>query len=73
MARAAAMDGINPLYIPRNHLVEAALDAAEGGDMAPWFTLLDVVQNPFTERADRRVYAHPASSDFGPYTTYCGT
>src|SRR5690606_8009107 len=33
--RAEAMDALNPLYIPRNHLVEAALAAAEAGDMTP--------------------------------------
>jgi uncharacterized protein YdiU (UPF0061 family) len=31
LARADAMDAVNPLYIPRNHLVEAALDRRRGG------------------------------------------
>ncbi|SNS28120.1 protein adenylyltransferase SelO [Sphingopyxis indica] len=73
VARAGAMDAINPLYIPRNHLVEAALEAAEGGDMAPWFALLEVVQSPFVEREAWGDYAKPAPADSGPYITYCGT
>ncbi|HJE91609.1 MAG TPA: YdiU family protein [Dietzia timorensis] len=67
------MDRTNPVYIPRNHLVEEALDAATGGDLAPFGTLLDAVTSPFTERAGFERYAQPAPEDFGPYTTYCGT
>src|SRR3546814_17150720 len=47
---ADAMDAVNPLYIPRNHLVEEALDAAEAGDLAPWLQLLGVVRNPYEVR-----------------------
>jgi uncharacterized protein YdiU (UPF0061 family) len=31
------MDRVNPVYIPRNHLVEGALAAATGGDLDPLF------------------------------------
>ncbi len=34
-AAAAAMDTVNPVYIPRNHLVEEALTAATNGDLGP--------------------------------------
>lgn len=67
------MDRSNPVYIPRNHLVEEALDAATGGDLEPFGTLLDAVTSPFAERAGFERYAQPAPEDFGPYTTYCGT
>jgi uncharacterized protein YdiU (UPF0061 family) len=70
---AAAMDGVNPLYIPRNHQVEAALAAAEQGDLAAWLRLLDVVRHPFDERPERAEYALPAPADSAPYTTFCGT
>ena len=30
------MDRVNPLYIPRNHLVEEALTAATAGDLEPF-------------------------------------
>ena len=67
------MDRANPIYIPRNHLVEEALDAATGGDLAPFGELLDAVTSPFQPRAGFERYAEPAPDDFGPYTTYCGT
>ena len=33
---ADAMDGVNPVYIPRNHLVEEALAAATAGTRVRW-------------------------------------
>ena len=70
---AAAMDRVNPVYIPRNHLVEAALDAAAAGDLDPFTELLDVVSQPFTERPGLQRYAEPASLDAPPHRTFCGT
>jgi len=71
--RADAMDAVNPLYIPRNHRVEAALEAAEQGDMGPWLKLLDVVRHPFVTNPAWDEYATSAPEDFGPYKTFCGT
>jgi uncharacterized protein YdiU (UPF0061 family) len=73
LVRADALDAVNPVYIPRNHHVEAALAAAEAGDMAPWFTLLEVVRNPYVARPEWTDYAGPAPLDAGPYKTFCGT
>ncbi len=70
---ADAMDRVNPVYIPRNHLVEEALVAATGGDLAPLDALIDVVTQPFLERPGLERYAAIAPDDFGAYTTYCGT
>ncbi|MGQ0567182.1 MAG: protein adenylyltransferase SelO [Gemmobacter sp.] len=63
----------NPLYIPRNHRVEAALSAATAGDMGPFQVLAAVLADPFTERPGQEGYALPAPQGFGPYRTYCGT
>lgn len=71
---AGGMNQTNPAYIPRNHLVEAALDAAVAHkDLAPFQTLLDVLANPFTERAGLAAYTQPAPDSFGPFQTFCGT
>lgn len=70
---ADAMDSINPAYIPRNHLVEEALEAATEGDMAPTELLLDVLASPFEERPGWEKYATPAPEALGPYRTFCGT
>jgi serine/tyrosine/threonine adenylyltransferase len=68
-----AMDRVNPVYIPRNHLVEEALTAATGGDTAPLGRLLDVLARPYEERPGLERYAAPAPQDFGVYRTFCGT
>ena len=72
-AVADAMDQVNPVYIPRNHQVEAALVAATAGDLGPFRRLLDVLAQPYDERAGLEAYARPAPSDFGRYRTFCGT
>ena len=72
-AIAAAMDRVNPVYIPRNHKVEEALAAATGGDLAPFRRLVDVLSQPFQERADLEEYAAPAPPSFEGYRTFCGT
>jgi uncharacterized protein YdiU (UPF0061 family) len=68
-----AMDRVNPVYIPRNHLVEEALDAATEGDLAPVERLVEAVCAPFDERPGFERYAAPAPPDFGAYRTFCGT
>jgi uncharacterized protein YdiU (UPF0061 family) len=70
---ADAMDRVNPVYIPRNHLVEEALDAATAGDLDPVHRLLDAVTDPYSERPGLERYAAPAPHDFGDYRTFCGT
>ncbi len=71
---AAAMDAVNPIYIPRNHLVDEALAAAESGDMDPFNTLLTVLADPFTRRDGLDRYADPAPEDFDrSFRTFCGT
>ncbi|MHA6616650.1 protein adenylyltransferase SelO [Pseudonocardia sp. DLS-67] len=70
---AAGMDRVNPLYIPRNHLTDAALDAAEQGDTAPFHRLLDAVSSPFDHRPGLEAFTRPAPTGSVPHTTYCGT
>ncbi|GAB14240.1 hypothetical protein ARGLB_064_00020 [Arthrobacter globiformis NBRC 12137] len=70
---ADMMDRVNPAYVPRNHLVEEALDAATDGDLEPLRRLLEVVTDPYNERPGVERYAAAAPESFGPYRTFCGT
>jgi len=70
---ADVMDRVNPVYIPRNHLVEEALAAATQGDLDRLERLLRAVGAPFHERPGLERYAAPAPDDFGAYRTFCGT
>ncbi|HEY1841577.1 MAG TPA: YdiU family protein [Mycobacterium sp.] len=70
---AEAMERSNPIYIPRNHLVEEALSAATAGDLDPFQQLLAAVTAPYDKRPGFERYAAPAPEDFGDYRTFCGT
>jgi uncharacterized protein YdiU (UPF0061 family) len=80
-AREAHMNRVNPVYIPRNHLVEEALAAAvDEGNFGPFQTLLTLVSTPFVEREGTEAnphafarYALGAPKSFYPYQTFCGT
>jgi uncharacterized protein YdiU (UPF0061 family) len=67
-----AMDRVNPVYVPRNHLVEEALAAATEGDLAPVEQLLEAVTAPYDERPGLERYAEPGPDDRA-YRTFCGT
>ena len=72
--RAAAMRSVNPVFIPRNHLVEAALDAASRRqDFQPFEELLDAVSRPYEERPGFERYAIPARTEESILQTFCGT
>jgi uncharacterized protein YdiU (UPF0061 family) len=69
-----AMQRVNPLYIPRNHLLEEALAAGAAGDMEPFDRLLAVISSPYDERPGFERYAEPAPDEFGRcFQTFCGT
>jgi len=74
-ATAARMRSVNPIYIPRNHLVEEALaPATNDADLEPFMRLLAVIAHPYDECPELVRYAKPASLDFtASYKTFCGT
>lgn len=63
-----------PLYLPRNHLVEAALRQATAQDYSAFERLIHAVQHPFQDNPDWTDLAAPASKTFtAQYQTFCGT
>ncbi len=71
--RAANLRRANPLYIPRNHQVEAVIQAAMRQDFAPFQQLLAVTAHPFEERPGLETYAQPARPEERVLQTFCGT
>jgi uncharacterized protein YdiU (UPF0061 family) len=67
------MRKVNPLVIPRNHLIEDALKhATEMNDLNKVHKLLEVLQNPYDSISTTSVYqSTPPSKE--NYVTYCGT
>ncbi|MFL5286107.1 MAG: hypothetical protein ACJ8AW_35295, partial [Rhodopila sp.] len=65
---------VNPAYIPRNHLVEAALTAAvEREDYGPFETLLDVLSRPYQDDPALTPYTLGSREEEKVLQTFCGT
>jgi uncharacterized protein YdiU (UPF0061 family) len=72
--RATALRAANPLFIPRNHRVEAALNAATSfGDYAPFEALLDVLSRPFEDQPGLEHFSLPPEPEEQVQQTFCGT
>ena len=70
----ALMNSVNPKVIPRNHLVEEALSAAENGDMSLLNDLLAVLANPYADLNHPEKYTQAPDEIFDrQYKTFCGT
>jgi serine/tyrosine/threonine adenylyltransferase len=53
----AGMNAINPIYVPRNYLLQEVIEATEAGDRARLPALMDVLRDPYTERAGLEAFA----------------
>jgi len=69
----ADMKAVNPVFIPRNHRIEAALSAAEQGDFAPFEALHAILAHPFEEQPAHSDYENPPTDDERVLATFCGT
>jgi uncharacterized protein YdiU (UPF0061 family) len=64
----------NPVFIPRNHLVEAAIRAAEdAGNFEPFHRLVERLERPFDYDPDAAAYALPPRPEQVVRQTFCGT
>ena len=69
-----AMRATNPVFIPRNHLIEEVIEAAVArADFAPFDRLVDVSGRPFEDRADSADLAVPPLPHEVVAQTFCGT
>lgn len=69
-----AMRAVNPVYIPRNHRVEAIIKAAvERQDFGPFEELLEVLSAPFEDRPRFADYERPPLEHEKVQATFCGT
>ncbi len=72
--RKIMMCAVNPVYIPRNHQVEAAIRAAEdSADFSVFHELLEVLQNPYELQKKNDIFMLPPEPDEVVEQTFCGT
>lgn len=71
--RRAAMEAVNPAFIPRNHRVEEAIQAAMAGNFQPFETLVTVLMNPYADQPAFAAYMAPPRPEEIVRETFCGT
>src|SRR6187397_858800 len=72
--RAANMRRVNPVFIPRNHRVEAALEAASThGDFGPFHQLLNILEHPYDDQPGSGDFEQPPAPGERVLRTFCGT
>ena len=67
------MLAVNPVFIPRNHLVEAAIEAAYREDFTPFHRLLERLEQPYDFDAGDIELATPPRPEQVVQQTFCGT
>ena len=72
-ALSQKMRGVNPLYIPRNHQIQKAIDALEAGNSTQLERLLFVLASPYREHKGYEDLAQPPKIDERITSTFCGT
>jgi uncharacterized protein YdiU (UPF0061 family) len=70
---SALMNSVNPLFIPRNHRVEQAIEAAVGGDLTVFNEMNAVLAQPYTEHPGLSEYANAPAVQERVTRTFCGT
>ena len=74
VVRQTAMKSVNPAFIPRNHRVEAVIEAAVNrDDFAPFEELLTVLSRPYEDQPAYAGYADPPEPHQRVLQTFCGT
>ncbi len=67
------MQRVNPVFIPRNHVIEEMITAAVAGDLRPFERLSQVLKAPFEEQPDAEDLRQPPTSTQEVKATFCGT
>jgi len=63
----------NPAFIPRNHRIEQAIEAATDGDFEPFETLARVLERPYDDQPEAAHLMEPPGAEQHAYQTFCGT
>lgn len=72
-SRRNAMNSVNPKYVLRNHLAQAAIEKARNHDFSEVMRLLKVMSNPFSEQIENEHYALPPPPDLTKVAVSCSS
>ena len=65
-------EAANPVIIPRNHIVEKAIQSALSGDFEPFYSLNEALQKPYDYKGQCNFLNAP-KEDEKVTATFCGT
>jgi uncharacterized protein YdiU (UPF0061 family) len=71
--RVQKLKKVNPVFIPRNHLIERAIQDAQNGDFSFFKEILNCLQNPFEKISTHENLYQPAMEQEKVQKTFCGT
>ena len=67
------LNKLNPLYIPRNHQIQKAIDLAYENDFTKFLEMIQVFKNPFNEDKRYAEYENSPLEEQKIIKTFCGT
>jgi len=67
------METVNPVFIPRNHQVERAIQGTINGDLSVFNEMIQVIKNPYQEQAQFESFKIPPKPNERITATFCGT
>ena len=73
LERKRLMDSVNPKYVLRNHLAQAAIDKANTKDFSEVATLLKILEKPFDEQPQYEDYSKPPPADLSRIEVSCSS
>lgn len=68
-----SMKAYNPVYIPRNHIVEKVLEKATSSDYENFHAFIEILKTPYKYRDNTEKYMSNLEWFDENYKTYCGT
>lgn len=72
-ARKIAMNAVNPKYLLRNYLVQAAIEKAQENDFSEVAKLLRILEHPYDEQEENNRYAQPAPEGAASLSISCSS
>ena len=71
--RRTSMRKVNPMFIPRNHRIEAAIANAQAGSLDKFHELAEVLTHPYQDQPQFAEYAKAPTAHEEVQQTFCGT
>lgn len=71
--RKAWMNTINPKFILRNHLAQAAIEKAQQDDFSEVVKLQNILSKPYDDQEENTVYALPPPPDLAKISVSCSS